>query len=165
MRRILFCQLSCPLVLSEVALSESFERVLPKFKFENIFVTSHDTAVVWVYDDEEAVELVKKGNYWRAFLDIASFFSVLLVTKILKNSHITFCRMHQPGRIFHSIILIRSEWTIKIYWNRVMWFPAYLSDIRDHQVNCSRCSSFPSKPKRISQLLYPCSCSCCLLSI
>ena len=61
MARTLFCQFSCPLKLSEVDLYKLFAQSFPTIKFENIFVTSDESAVTWISDGESAAELVMNG--------------------------------------------------------------------------------------------------------
>lgn len=62
MAHTLFCQLSRSFMTNEAQINELFQKALPKFKFQDILLTSPNTAIVWILDDAAAVSLVKKGK-------------------------------------------------------------------------------------------------------
>jgi hypothetical protein len=59
---ILFAQLSRPLVLDEQSLCDLFAKSSLDQKFRNVYLTTSDTAVIWVENDTVATSLVKKGT-------------------------------------------------------------------------------------------------------
>lgn len=63
MVQALHCQLSSPSFLDEAALGELLSRSLPNFKYENIFLTSTDTAIVWLPDDAKAEDFIDIGKF------------------------------------------------------------------------------------------------------
>ena len=58
----LLCQLSCSFLSDGIALGELLTKSLPNFKYENIFLTSTDTAIIWVADDDATEEIINRGK-------------------------------------------------------------------------------------------------------
>lgn len=61
---ILYAQLSRPLILDEQALHELLAKSSSlDQKFKNVYLTTSDTAVIWVDNDIIATSIVKKGAW------------------------------------------------------------------------------------------------------
>ena len=58
----LHCQLSSSFLSDGIAFGKLLIKSLPNFKFENIFLTSTDTAIVWVADDVVFEEIISRGK-------------------------------------------------------------------------------------------------------
>ena len=58
----LHCQLSSSFLSDGIAFGKLLIQSLPNIKVENIFLTSTDTAIVWVADDDVLEEIISRGK-------------------------------------------------------------------------------------------------------
>jgi hypothetical protein len=58
----LFCQLSCPLMVNEVALADILSEALPYLKLESIFLISSETSLLWISNLADASHLLMIGK-------------------------------------------------------------------------------------------------------